>query len=425
MVVLRELKITLAAAIAALAVVVDTGAQPPAITTLMVNGRSNATPSIAADGEFVVVAFGATTAEGATDVFTSVSRDGARTFQSPIRVNDVAGDARLNGEQPPRVALVHRSADDPAITIVWTTKGKNGTKLVSARSADGGRSYAAATTVRDSDAAGNRGWENVAATSSGDVLSIWLDHREMANHSMGSAPSHDHAGAPPMDGAAMAQQSKLFIGTLDGLVAPHAVTGGVCYCCKTAIAATNNGGIAAAWRHVYPGNFRDIAFTISTDGGRSFAPPLRISEDKWMLDGCPDDGPALAIDARNTIHVVWPTLVTGDKTGEPTIAIFYAQSSDGRTFTARRRVPTQSVAHHPQIVVDARGTPVIAWDESGNGVRRVVGAVAGPTFTRFVVNDSGGVYPALARTGQNIAAVWTLSRPTGSVVQTAIVSLHQ
>ena len=47
-----------------------------------------------------------------------------------------------------------------------------------------------------------------------------------------------------------------------------ALTGGVCYCCKTALAVGADGAIYAAWRHVYPGNMRDIAFTLSRDGGQ-------------------------------------------------------------------------------------------------------------------------------------------------------------
>jgi hypothetical protein len=50
---------------------------------------------------------------------------------------------------------------------------------------------------------------------------------------------------------------------------------------KTTIAAARDGAIYAAWRHVYPGNVRDIAVTMSRDGGRTFAPPVRISDDKW------------------------------------------------------------------------------------------------------------------------------------------------
>src|ERR1700710_3157521 len=94
---------------------------------------------------------------------------------------------------------------------------------------------------------------------------------------------------------------------------------GVCYCCKTSLVTGDDGSLYAAWRHVYPGNIRDIAFTVSRDSGRTFADPVRVSDDRWVLDGCPENGPAMAIDGRNRVHIVWPTLVSGSTAGgEPT-----------------------------------------------------------------------------------------------------------
>ena len=40
-----------------------------------------------------------------TDVYAAFSRDGGASFGAPARVNDVDGDARVSGEQAPRVAL--------------------------------------------------------------------------------------------------------------------------------------------------------------------------------------------------------------------------------------------------------------------------------------------------------------------------------
>jgi hypothetical protein len=156
-----------------------------------------------------------------------------------------------------------------------------------------------------------------------------------------------HAG-PAADGSARAQLSKLYFGRLDGSVAPRALTGGVCYCGKTAVAAGSDGSLFAAWRHVYPGNVRDIAFTASRDGGRTFAAPVRVSDDQWVLDGCPENGPAMAVDGLNRVHMVWPTLVSGSTAGsEPTLALFYAVSTDGRQFTPRERIPTEGLPRHP------------------------------------------------------------------------------
>jgi hypothetical protein len=430
--------------VATIAFVVAVSLAPSAVPTgLAVNGRSNSTPSIASDGAAVVVAWGASTPSGTTDVYAAVSGDGGRTFGPPVRVNDVDGEARLNGEQPPRAAI-----HGTAITVVWTAKGASGTRLVQSRSDNGGRSFAKSMTVPGGDAAGNRGWENAAADRNGRVYAVWLDHRELAQQDGAVAASHhDHAAASAAkpDGVAMAQRSKLYLASVDGAVAPRAITGGVCYCCKTALATGADGGIFAAWRHVYPGNIRDIAFTSSRDGGKTFVPPLRVSEDQWVLEGCPDDGPAMAVDGKSRIHIVWPTLIT-EKTGEsaktaeksrssvadgePTIALFYAMSADGRSFTPRKRIPTEGMPHHPQIAIGPDGSLTIVWDEGANGkrgaamVRTNAAAAAGSPLTRVALSGSA-VYPVVAAVADAAVVAWTSGSGPASVIRVERIAAHQ
>jgi hypothetical protein len=385
-----------------------------ALSTLAVPGRANANVSIAADGPTVAVAWAASAPGGATDIYAATSADSARTFSAPVRVNDVDGDARVSGEQPPRVALVPKEGSRPAIVVVWTAKGSAGTRLLQARSDDGGRTFSRAAAVPGSDAAGNRGWEAIAV-SEGRVDAVWLDHRDMA-------AGHEGHMSP--------QQSRLYFGPLDGRAAAHSVTTGVCYCCKTALAAAGDGSIYAAWRHVYPGNLRDIAFTSSRDGGRTFEPPIRVSEDHWMLDGCPDDGPAMAVDAKHRIHIVWPTLVQAEN-GEPTIALFFATSTDGRRFTARQQVPTTGMPHHPQIAVRGDGTIALAWDELKDGTRRAavatatIGANGKPTFAdEKIVGEAPAIYPALAESSDALVVAWTSGAPSNSTIAVERVAVR-
>ena len=70
-----------------------------------VTGRANANASIASSGSFVGVAWAARTKDGVTDVYVTTSRDGGRAFGTPVRVNQVPGDASASGEQPPRIVL--------------------------------------------------------------------------------------------------------------------------------------------------------------------------------------------------------------------------------------------------------------------------------------------------------------------------------
>jgi hypothetical protein len=52
------------------------------VASLVVKGRSNSTPWVAAAGSFVAVVWGGSTA-GKTDVFVAVSRNAGKTFGLP------------------------------------------------------------------------------------------------------------------------------------------------------------------------------------------------------------------------------------------------------------------------------------------------------------------------------------------------------
>ena len=378
------------------------------------------------------VAWGASSPAGVSDVYIAVSRDSGQTFAAPVRANDVPGDARLTGEQPPQVALVPRAGREPAIVVVWTTKGEKGTRLLQARSDDGGRSFGRSLPVPGTDASGNRGWQAVNVDPSGRVNVVWLDHRELAADSSMEKMHHEHGAGQKVNGVVMAQKSKLYFASLDGSLTPRGITGGVCYCCKTALASGPGGRIYAAWRHVYQGNLRDMAFTLSRDGGRSFAEPVRVSQDQWMLEGCPDDGPSMAVDDSARVHVVWPTLVPGEKNSDPTIGIFYASSADGSSFSARERIPTEGIPHHPRLVATADGQLVAAWDESAGGTRRIAigrgrrdrnGHIA---FRRETLSPAEGpsVYPAIALATDSVIVAWTNGSSATSTIRVVRLPLN-
>jgi len=390
--------------------------------SLGVKGRSNTTPWVAAAGQFVAVAWGAST-DGKTDVFVAVSRDAGRSFGLPVQVNTVAGEARLGGEMAPRVALAPAgAAGDPEIAVLWTARGET-TEIKTARSRNGGKTFEPPVTLQSSGAPGDRGWPALALDRRGTAHAIWLDHRGLAAGRVAAAGHAGHATGAAHDGVAMAQKSGLYYAAATGSASTEReLTKGVCYCCKTALAVGSDGALYAAWRHVYPGNLRDMAFTVSRDSGRSFSPPVRVSEDGWAMDGCPDDGPAIAVAATGTVHLVWPNVVSGPN---PEGALFYASTRDGRTFTARTRIPTLGSPRpsHPQIVVDHAGRIVVAWDEVIQGQRVAAARELEVTlnqpvgFGSVVTLSSGdpGTYPVLAATGSDVLAVWTTGGEASSI----------
>ncbi len=404
------------------------GAAPsPDPRSLSVAGRTNANVSLAANGSLVAAAWAASLPGGATDIYAAVSRDNAATFSAPVRVNTKVGDAHVTGEQPPRVVLRSRAGLAPEIIVVWTSKGSAGGTIVSARSSDLGKAFGATTVIPGGEGPGNRGWHNVTVDGAGHIHVVWLDHRELAASASMTHMAEHHAepAASSKDATDTAQRSKLYTATLGDPASAQAITGGVCYCCKTAIVAGPDNALYLAWRHVYPQNMRDMALTESHDGGRTFSAPVRISEDKWQIEGCPEDGPALALDSQQQVHVVWPTLVNDAPDGRPSIGIFYAVSNRDRRFGSRQRVATEGVPHHPQIAL-ARGSIYLAWDELKNGARQVVlgrrglTAPTAPWSRTIVSGNAPGTYPTLAASDGGLVVAWASSAPTSAIRVTAV-----
>jgi hypothetical protein len=399
-----------------------TSGAPPDEITLAIAGRTNTTPWVASSGSFVAVVWAASVS-GKGDVYVATSRNGGRSFDAPVRVNAVAGDARVSGEIAPRVLLRSAAGAVPEIAVTWNARD-TGTAIRTARSKDGGRTFAAPVTLQAPGAVGDRGWQASAMDDAGTVHTIWLDHRGMAankpaDHAGHKGAAFAEASAPKdHDGVAMAQKSALYYSPARA-GAERELFKGVCYCCKTAMVAAPGGVLYAAWRHVFEGNLRDIAFTSSRDGGKTFSAMTRVHQDGWAINGCPDDGPAMAVDAAGTVHMVWPTLLNGtDGT------LLYATAAAGKAFGKPLRVPTlgSPKPSHPQVAIDGAGRPVIAWDEVRDGVRRAAfsrastgkGAVTfGPIET---LSDQPGAYPVLAAVPDGLVAVWTSGPPDRSTI---------
>jgi hypothetical protein len=399
-------------------------AQSPVIT-LSVEGRTNANPTVAASGQYVAVVWSAATVSS-MDIYAAVSQDGGRTFAAPVQVNAVAGEARVSGEEPPQVALVPRKGAAPEIVVVWTSRSGPNWKLLTTRSTDGGKTFAAATLVPGSEGSGVRGWQSVAVDAGGRVAVLWLDHRgtvaadSMHKHTMGAAAGTPMPKADPTERAGL---SALYFATLDGTSASR-LTSSVCYCCKTSLAIAGD-NVYAVWRHVFQGGTRDIGYTMSSDRGKRFSPIRRVGNDQWKFDGCPDNGPAIAVDAQRRVHVAWPTPADGKTIAN--MAVYYAVSRDGKTFGARTRIPAGGPASHPQMVVDTDGTTLVAWDEIVEGTRRLgfaraqVSPSGAVSFSAVTAPDAGAGqwYPALTASVNGPLAVWVSQREKGSVIGVA------
>jgi hypothetical protein len=383
------------------------GTSPEAPTLdLGIDGRTNATPSIAARGRQVVIAWTASDADGSrADVFAAVSDDGGRTFGSPVRVNDVPGTVRSSGEQAPRVAI---SAS--TVAVVWSARQGTASAVVYAVSRDGGCTVSPARPVHPAGLTGARGWASIAIDAEDRIQVAWLDGRHAAATDASSPHAHHgaHTGGA-MTMAAAGPRQDLFRAVIDasGRATESLVAAGVCFCCKTVIVPRPDGTTFTAWRHIFPESARDIGSAVLDRP--SGAPPaiVRVSQDHWHIEACPDDGPAALAGPAGDVHIVWPTLVDGQK------AIFYAHAPDAVAFSPREAVnePSGRGASHPQIARVANRLAV-AWDEPTEDGHRVMMRWRNTETGRWspvrvIAAEPAGIYPSLAASGDGVVMAWT------------------
>jgi len=201
----------------------------------------------------------------------------------------------------------------------------------------------------------------------------------------------------------------------------------VCECCQTTAVATAD-GVLTAFRDRDEQEIRDIGVSRLENG--TWTPTTLVSQDNWMIDGCPVNGPAMAARGRE-VAAAWFTVK--DDQG----LSFVAFSSDaGRTWGTPIRVDDAGSLGRVDVDLLDDGSALVSWVEYAEGasdfkVRRVEKAGArSPAFAVAAV--SGGRasgFPKVARSGNELTFAWSGSAtPEGNAegsleVFTAVATL--
>ena len=314
---------------------------PPQPIQISAQGTDAAEPAVASarDGSFYIAWVNHDAKQA--DVMLARFDDAGKLQGTPVRVNRLAGAATAWRGDQPSLAV----APDGAVHVMWTARvdagEKHGTDVYISSSTDRGQSFTTEVKVNDDKAPGAHGMHSLAVAGDGRIYAAWLDERNV------------HAPMPSTKGEGHHMESNrdLYLAySTDGgrsFSANKKVASDACPCCKTALTVSPDGILYAGWRQVLPGSFRHIAVAGSTDGGNNFSNPVVVSDDHWVLQGCPVSGPSLSVDrASGNLKVVWYAAGEGSAAG-----VYFAESKDkGHSFTPRELLSEETV----------RGTPVIA-----------------------------------------------------------------
>lgn len=285
-------------------------------------------------------------AAGRRHVYVDRSTDSGRTFSTPVAVNREPQRIKVDSENRPDIAVDRRGR----IYVSFTAEGPRPTTLYASVSADGGSHFSAPLPASDKASEANSFQGRLRLAPNGHAYLFWHDERHRA--------SDQEAG------------NALYFAALDGdtgaALPARKVADTQCECCRLAIDFDAEGRPVALARFIYPGDIRDHGLIqASADGERWLS--RRVTFDDWELAGCPEHGPALAIDRNGHYHIAWFTL------GPHRQGLFYAKSPD-RAEHFGDPMPLGSPARqagHPDIAV--LGTRVfLAWREFAGGHTQIL-----------------------------------------------------
>lgn len=369
-------------------------------------GADAAEPAVAAGSDGAVYVAWVEHRGKDADVFVARVNGEGQPEGSPVRVNPMAGEARAWHGDSPTLAV----APDGALHVGWTGRvesaGMRADSLYLTTSRDGGRSFEAPVKVNDDPQPGVHGMHSLAVSRDGRVHVAWLDERNVA-----PPPAEGPAGGK--HGHKESNCEVFHASSVDGgrTFSPNRrLASEVCPCCKTSLAAAPDGRVYVSWRQVLPGDFRHIAVASSADGGQTFTEPSVVSDDRWMIAGCPVSGAALAVGSGGVLRVLW---YTPGEAGVP--GLYWSESRDGgRTFAPRRIFAESGGRGTPTLLHDGKEGFVAVWEGSGGNGQPLTARLSGVgnTVGSLVLAETGEL-PAAALVAGHTFAAFVLKKDEG------------
>jgi hypothetical protein len=285
-----------------------------------------------------VMSFAKETKENETVLCYATFDYNKNEFQSPIVIESSKG-VELHGENAPKVFFKPNNE----IIAVWginnkSEKKKYGGLVKYSQSFDNGKTWTKAIALVKSPTSIDQRYFDIDLLPNGEVAIIWLDSRTNTEK----------------EGSTL--YYAVTMGT-SGFQNEKPIAETTCQCCRTDLFISKNGVINAAFRDIINDEIRDMVLTYSSDNGKTFSEPKRISPDNWKINGCPHTGPTMT-ENENGLHFAWYT--SGGGSG-----VFYCNSNDyGKSFSNRNVVSDKPSAKHPQITSLDNKDVLIVWDET-------------------------------------------------------------
>lgn len=398
--------------------------------------NDSAEPAIAADknGNIFVV-YVKHTDKNSADVYLQKLDKDLKTSGEKTRVNPEIGQAKAWFGDAPTIRIGSDNSIYIGWTAKTESNEKPNANILNLSvSRDGGKTFDAPVKVNDDSAPASHGMHSLAVGGDGKVFTAWLDERNIkteaknlsgdeiteprknnfssdfqfvkahhnSNQNSQNKPEETEDKKTEMSHETAEPNSEIFFAASnDGgktFSKNIKISTEVCPCCKTNLAVDGNGKIYASWRQVIGDSFRHIAVASSENNGMSFSNPVIVSDDQWRINACPVSGAPLKIDNENNLKIVW---FTSGKAGTP--GLYFSESKDGgKTFAPRKAVFENTVSGTPNLLETENGKIFAVWEsnekiyfsdlqtqakEIGEGTYPSAVVANGKIYTAFIKKD--------------------------------------
>jgi YHS domain-containing protein len=129
-----------------------------------------------------------------------------------------------------------------------------------------------------------------------------------------------------------------------------------CQCCRIAMSG-DNGKITVAFRDIINDSIRDMSVSSSDDNGKTFTSAIPFSNDNWIINGCPHNGPSLAL-SGSSVYAAWFT--GGQERG-----VYYGELNDKKEMVNKQLLSVRG--RFVQLCLLKDGSRILVYNENVQG----------------------------------------------------------
>lgn len=336
----------------------------------------------------------------------AISSDDGRSFGKTIMIAS-SSNIQPHSENLPKI-IVKPSGEMMAL---WGAANPNPENKYSglvfySQSFDEGKTWSTAKTLVNDTASFDQRYYDVALLPNNEVAVIWLDNRKIT----------DKEGSGLYFAVSKGR---------NGFTQEKMISENCCQCCRTDIFVDSESNIHVLYRGIINDSIRDMVHIVSENNGKNFSTAKRISNDNWVINGCPHTGPAMT-ENKEGLHFAWFT-------GGRNKGCFYTRSNDnGNSFIQPDRI--SPLGSHPQIASFPDGELLVVWDESVQvnnkyykriGVQKRSSAGASGAQAFITADTMMATYPVVAALKDNASLIaYTMNKAGKNYIMYQRLSLE-